>query len=150
MSVKAEKAISSFRSGLNCSQTVLNAYADEMNVDNEFALSVSCGFGGGMGRLQETCGAVTGSFMVLGIYNCKKFADNKDRKEKTYAMIQRFSSKFKSFHGVMDCKTLMNADLNTEEGRKYVADNNLHEKVCERCIADAIVIVDELIQDKSL
>ena len=147
MSIKEEKAIESFRSGLNCSQSVLHAYANEMKVDNEFALSISCGFGGGMGRLQETCGAVTGAFMVLGIYNCKKFTDNKDRKEKTYAMIQRFSRKFKSFHGVIDCKTLIKADLNTEEGRKYVADNNLHEKVCERCIADAIGIVDELIEE---
>jgi C_GCAxxG_C_C family probable redox protein len=149
MNQKAEKAISSFRSGLNCSQSVLNAYADEMNVDNEFALSVSCGFGGGMGRLQETCGAVTGSFMVFGVYNWKKFVDNKDRKEKTYAMIQRFSKRFKSVHAVMDCKSLLNCDLNTEEGQKYVADNNLHEKVCERCIADAISIVDELIGEKT-
>jgi C_GCAxxG_C_C family probable redox protein len=145
MSVKAEKAINSFRSGLNCSQSVLHAYADELNVDNEFALSVSSGFGGGMGRLQETCGAVTGSFMVLGIYNCKKFVDNKDRKEKTYAMIQKFSHKFKAAHTVMDCKSLIKVDLNTEEGQKYVAENNLHETVCERCIADAIGIVDELI-----
>ena len=81
------------------------------------------------------------------IYNFQKFADNKDRKEKTYAMIQRFSHKFKSAHTVMDCKTLMGCDLNTEEGQKYVADNNLHEKVCERCIADAIKIVDEMIQE---
>ena len=145
MNQKAEKAISSFRAGLNCAQSVLKAYADEMNINNEFALSVSCGFGGGMGRLQETCGAVTGSFMVFGVYNFKKYADNKDRKEKTYAMIQKFSSKFKSFHSVMDCKTLLGADLNTEEGQKYVAENNLHEKVCERCISDAIEIVDELI-----
>jgi|WetSurSiteA1Bulk_404760.scaffolds.fasta_scaffold130986_1 C_GCAxxG_C_C family probable redox protein len=150
MNPKAEKAINSFRSGLNCSQSVLNAYADEMKVDNEFALSVSCGFGGGMGRLQETCGAVTGAFMVFGVYNWKKFNDNKDRKEKTYAMIQRFSKKFKSVHTVMDCKTLIGVDLNTDEGQKYVAENNLHEKVCERCIADAIAIVDEMIQDKSL
>lgn len=54
------KAIESFRSGLNCAQAVVTAYADELNFDNNLALSVSCGFGGGMGRLQETCGAVTG------------------------------------------------------------------------------------------
>lgn len=147
MKSKVDNAVESFRSGLNCSQSVVNAYADEMNVDNEFALSVSCGFGGGMGRLQETCGAVTGAFMVLGIYNSKKFADNKDRKANTYAMIQKFSNKFKSVYKVMDCKTLMNCDLNTEEGLKYVAEHNLHEKVCEKCISSAIGIVDELIKE---
>jgi C_GCAxxG_C_C family probable redox protein len=147
MSQKAEKAIASFRSGLNCAQSVLNAYSDEMNINNEFALSISCGFGGGMGRLQETCGAVTGSFMVFGVYNFKKFSDNKDRKEKTYAMIQKFSRRFKSYHSVMDCKTLLGADLNTDEGQKYVAENNLHEKVCERCIADSIHIIEEMIKN---
>jgi C_GCAxxG_C_C family probable redox protein len=147
MKSKIDKAIESFRSGLNCSQSVVNAYAEEMNVDNEFALSVSCGFGGGMGRLQETCGAVTGAFMVLGLYNCKKFNDNKERKERTYAMVQRFSNKFKSFHGVMDCKALMNCDLNTEEGRRYVAENNIHEKVCEKCISHAIGIIEEMIKE---
>ena len=147
MKSKVEKAIDSHRSGLNCSQSVLTAYADEMNVDNEFALSVSCGFGGGMGRLQETCGAVTGAFMVLGIYNCKKFTDNKERKEKTYAMVQRFSHKFKSIHGVMDCKTLINCDLNTEEGRQYAQEHNLFEHVCEKCISDSIEIIDELTGD---
>lgn len=147
MKQKTEKAIRSFRSGLNCSQSVLNAYSDEMFIDNEFALSVSCGFGGGMGRLQETCGAVTGSFMVLGIYNSKKFADNKIRKEQTYAMIQKFSKKFKSIHSVMDCKTLMNCDLNTDEGQRYVVENNLHERVCEKCIADSIGIIEEMIEE---
>lgn len=147
MKTKVDKAIESFRSGLNCSQSVVNAYAEQLNVDNEFAMSVSCGFGGGMGRLQETCGAVTGSFMVLGIYNCKKFNDNKERKSNTYAMIQRFSHKFKAIHGVTDCRTLMNCDLNTEEGLRYVAENNIHEKVCEKCIKDAVKIVDELIKE---
>jgi len=146
MKTKVDKAIESFRSGLNCSQSVVNAYAEEMNVDNEFAMSVSCGFGGGMGRLQETCGAVTGAFMVFGIYNCKKFNDNKERKSKTYEMVQRFSHKFKAIHGVMDCRTLMNCDLNTEEGMRYVVENNIHEKVCEKCIKDSIGIIEEMIK----
>lgn len=71
MKVIEEKAIVSFKAGLNCAQAVLTAYADDLSFDNNLALSVSCGFGGGMGRLQQTCGAVTGSFMVLGIYNCR-------------------------------------------------------------------------------
>ena len=75
-----EKAIESFRSGLNCSQAVVTAYSEQLNYDDKLALSISCGFGGGMGRLQETCGAVTGSFMVLGIYNCNKMREI--RKEK--------------------------------------------------------------------
>jgi C_GCAxxG_C_C family probable redox protein len=141
-----DKAITNFRSGLNCAQSVLTAYTDDMHVDNNLAISIACGFGGGMGRLQETCGAVTGAFMVMGIYNCKKYSDNKDRKEKTYTMVQEFSMRFKEIHGTLDCKTLLKCDLKTEEGHQYMKDNRLSEVVCEKCIADSIRILDDLIK----
>jgi C_GCAxxG_C_C family probable redox protein len=142
--LKGEIAIRSFNADLNCAQSVMTAYMEEFNIDTEIALSVSCGFGGGMGRLQETCGAVTGAFMVLGIHNCKRYTDNKDRKENTYAMIQDFSDKFKSLHGTMNCRMLLNCDLRTEEGQRYVQDNKLHETVCEKCVSDSIRIIEEL------
>jgi C_GCAxxG_C_C family probable redox protein len=144
MELKVEKAIRSFSADLNCAQSVMMAYTEELKIDPEIALSVSCGFGGGMGRLQETCGAVTGAFMVLGIHNCKKYRDNKDRKENTYTMIQLFSDKFKLLHGTMDCRLLLNCDLRTEEGQRYVQDNKLHETVCEKCVSDSIRIIEEL------
>lgn len=139
-----EKAISNFRDGLNCAQAVLTAYASELKIDDHTALSVSCGFGGGMGRLQETCGAATGSFMVMGIYNSNRYSDNKDRKDKTYAMVQEFSKRFVERHGTLKCRELMNCDLNTPEGQQYVRDNNLHEMVCEKCIAGSIRIMGEI------
>ena len=141
-----ERAISNFRSGLNCAQAVVTAYNNQMQFDSDLALGIACGFGGGMGRLQKTCGAATGSFMVMGVYNCRKYTDNKERKEKTYAMVQEFSRKFKSIHGTLDCKDLMQCDMNTDEGKQYVKDNNLHEIVCEKCIADAIGIISQLLQ----
>jgi C_GCAxxG_C_C family probable redox protein len=147
MKTKQEKAIESFRAGLNCAQATVTAYSDDLNFDNELAARISCGFGGGMGRLQETCGAVTGAFMVLGIYYCSKFTDNKDRKEATYSAIQKFADRFNSIHSTLNCKSLMNCSLRTEEGQKYIKENNLHEKVCEKCIADAVRIVNELIEE---
>ena len=146
MNLKEEKAIRTFKSGLNCAQAILTAYSDELNFDNSLALSVSCGFGGGMGRLQETCGAVTGSFMVLGIYNCNKFPENKERKEETYSMIQKFSEKFRSLNGTTDCKSLLKCNLRTEQGQLFAKENNLFETVCEKCIADSIRIIDQLIE----
>jgi C_GCAxxG_C_C family probable redox protein len=144
MMTLTEKAISNFRDGLNCAQAVLTAYAGELKIDDHTALSVSCGFGGGMGRLQETCGAATGSFMVMGIYNSSKYSENKDRKDKTYAMVREFSNRFVERHGTLKCRELMNCDLNTPEGQQYVKDSNLHETVCEKCIADSIRIIGEI------
>jgi C_GCAxxG_C_C family probable redox protein len=143
---KEEKAIRSFRNGLNCAQAVVSAYTEELKFDPALALSLSCGFGGGMGRLQQTCGAVTGAFMVLGIYNCRKHTDNKERKDKTYGMIQEFSSRFQALHGAIDCRTLLGCDLRTEEGQQYLKEHALHDTICEYCICDALKISDELMQ----
>jgi C_GCAxxG_C_C family probable redox protein len=140
-----EKTIELFRSGLNCAQTVLTSYSDKLDFDNNLAMSIACGFGGGMGRLQETCGAVTGAYMVLGVYNCKKFADNKERKESTYAMVQKFNNKFKEINGTTECIVLLKCDLKTEEGHRYAVQNKLFETVCEKCISDSLGIIDQLI-----
>lgn len=140
-----EKAIATFRAGLNCAQAVVSAYADELNFDKDVALSISCGFGGGMGRLQGTCGAVTGSYMVLGLYNCKDITDNKDRKAATYAMVQRFSEKFLEANGSTDCISLLKQEIKTEEGHQKAKEENLFESVCEKCISDSIGIINQLI-----
>ncbi len=145
MKSNEEKAVQSFQSGFNCAQAVLTAYSDKMGFDNKLALSLSCGFGGGMGRLQEKCGAVTGAFMVFGIYNCQKYTDNKERKNETYSMIQRFNNEFIAIHGTSDCKSLLKCDLKTDEGQRFLKENRLSETVCEKCITDAIKIVDKLI-----
>ncbi len=143
-----QKAIDAFKSGLNCAQAVITAYSDNMKFDYKQALCLSCGFGAGMGRLQETCGAVTGAFMIIGFYNCQKFSDNKERKSETYSMVREFAARFKEKKGCTDCSTLLRCDLKTEEGQDFFKDNNLHEKICDRCVLDAIAIVDELIESE--
>jgi len=142
-----KKVIESFRAGLNCAQAVVTGFSGKLNFDSNLASGISCGFGGGMGRLQETCGAVTGSFMVLGIYNSKKYLLNQERKEETYSMIQEFSDRFKQLNGSTDCRSLLKCDLKTEEGNRFAKENNLFETVCEKCITDSIGIIEELIDN---
>jgi C_GCAxxG_C_C family probable redox protein len=145
MKFKIEKSLVLFRSGLNCSQTVLTAYTEDLHFDNNLALNISSGFGAGMGRLQETCGAVTGAYMVLGIFNGNKYDDNKLKKEETYILIQDFSEKFKQIHGTTDCKSLLNCDISSETGMQYAIENNLFGTICEKCIIDSISIIEEII-----
>lgn len=145
MANQVEKTIESFRGGLNCAQTVVTHYSDEMNIDKDVALSISCGFGAGMGRLQGTCGAVTGSYMVLGLHNCKKFSDNKDRKAASNEMIQRFSEKFVEANGSTDCLSLLKCEIKSEEGQQKAKENHLFVTVCEKCITDSIEIINKLI-----
>ena len=147
MESKEIKAITAFRSGYNCAQSVLVAYAEELGYDQNFALTVSVGFGGGMGRLQEKCGAVTGAFMVLGMYNNKKCSDNLSLKNSTYSMVQHFDEEFKSIHKTTTCRELLNCDLRSEGGHDYAVENKLFERVCEKCIKDSIHIIDGLIAE---
>lgn len=139
-----DKAIESFNAGMNCAQAVVSSFSEELNFDKELAVSISCGFGGGMGRMGGTCGAVTGSYMVMGIVNCKKFKDNLERKEASYRMVQDFDSKFRLIHGTTDCRTLLNCDIKTEVGHSFAVENKLFEKVCGKCIDDSIRIIKEI------
>ena len=143
--MKEKIALDLFHSGLNCAQAVLTSFSEDLQLDPAVAKSISCGFGGGMGRLQETCGAVTGSFMVLGMYNCQKYMDNILRKDNTYSMIQSFSDRFVSIHGSINCKKLLNCDLKTEEGRKFALEHHVFENICEKCVIDSIKILEDLI-----
>jgi C_GCAxxG_C_C family probable redox protein len=145
MSEKSQMAINSFKTGCNCAQSVLTAFSGDLQMAKDMALSLTSGFGGGMGKLQETCGAVTGAFMVIGLYNGKQTAENDRRKEASNAMIRIFKDKFTKIHGSVNCKKLIGADLNTIEGQLYLNENHVFENVCTKCIADAVDIVEGLI-----
>ena len=92
---KPEKAVIAFKSGHNCAESVVSVYTGELKFDRDLSLQISSGFGAGMGRLQETCGAVTGAFMVIGLYNSNKYKNDAKGKEASIKMIQYFSKKLK-------------------------------------------------------
>jgi Putative redox-active protein (C_GCAxxG_C_C) len=84
--------------------------------------------------------------MVLGIHICKKFTENSKRKEETYAMVQKFTEKFKQIHRTTDCRSLLKCEIKTDEGHRFAKEHNLFETVCEKCISDSLMIIDELIE----
>lgn len=140
-----ENAILNFRAGLNCAQAVVAAYSGKLGYDKELAVGISAGFGGGMGRLQETCGVVTGAFMVIGIFNSQLYPDNLTRKENSYAMVQEFNSRFTAVHKSNQCRELINCDLSTPEGRAVAKEKHIHETICEGCMATSIRILNDLL-----
>ena len=141
-----QKALAIFRSGANCAQSVLTAFPEVTKFDNDQALAISSGFGGGMGQLQETCGAATGAFMVIGINNSRKYTDVDERKNKTNTMIQEFNQRFTALHKTTNCRLLLGVDLKTEEGRQMMQDKNLSELVCSKCVSDSVKILSELMK----
>lgn len=96
-----------FTYGYNCAQSVFAAFHEEMGMDEKTALRLSSAFGGGMGRLREVCGAVSGAFLVLGYV--RGYSDPKDYegKKRLYSEIQEFAGIFKSEYGSIVCKELL-------------------------------------------
>ncbi len=101
------KAKALFEQGYNCAQSVLLAFDDITDLDTEFAAKLSSSFGGGMGRLREVCGAVSGMFMVAGI--ASGYSDPKAKEEKAdhYAFIQSLAAEYKKENGSIICKELL-------------------------------------------
>jgi len=97
---KAEKAEELFRSGMNCSQAVFCAFADEFGMDADTAAKVSSGLGGGVGRTREVCGTVTGAALVLGMRHGPD-------KNAVYPSVQDFIAKFKAECGSVVCRELL-------------------------------------------
>ncbi len=97
---RMEKAEALFRSGCNCSQAVFTAFADELGLDEELAKRISCGLGGGIGRMREVCGAVSAAALVLGMRHGPD-------KMTAYPSIQDFCARFKSETGSIVCRELL-------------------------------------------
>lgn len=107
MSSHEEKAMELFKEGYNCAQAVLGAFTDELGMDKQTAMKLSSSFGGGMGRMREVCGAVSGMFMVAGI---KSGYDNpKDplSRAKHYKLIQDMAAEYKKYNGSIICRELL-------------------------------------------
>ena len=107
---KVEKAEALFLSGLNCSQSVFCAFAEDFGMDLETAKKVACGLGGGVGRMREVCGAVTGATLALGM----KHGPDKDA---VYPVVQDFMAKFKAECGSVVCRELLAGTGATQGGK---------------------------------
>ena len=123
---KAEVAVKYFES-YNCAQSMLTAYAEDFNLEKETALQMAVGFGGGIGRLQETCGAVSAAVMLLGLASGFKEEDSRPKINEVYETVRRFVDDFTRQYGTIKCRDLLNCDLSSEEGQKYFKEHNLKE-----------------------
>ena len=103
----AEKARDLFLSGCSCSQAVFGAFAGELGLDQETALRLASSFGGGMGGMRETCGAVTGMLMVAGLKWGYSETGNLDKKTAHYARVRSLIEQFRAEHTTIVCRDLL-------------------------------------------
>ncbi len=102
------KAAELFLSGSNCAQAVVVAFCDVTGLDETFAAKLSCSFGGGMGRMREVCGAVSGMLMVLGLlYGYEDPGAEDCSKKEHYALVQALSQQFRAENGSIICREIL-------------------------------------------
>ena len=138
---KSELAIENFKT-LNCAQAVLLSHAEELKLDRITALRIALGFGGGM-CMGETCGAVTGAYMVLGLK--AKFEEKTiaEIKADTKLAVRRFNELFIAKHGSVQCKKLLGVDISTPEGSAEANEKGLFDTTCVALVVSATEILEK-------
>lgn len=142
---RGQKAEEYFKSGYNCAQAVVMAFANVIGGDTQAYLRISSSFGGGIGRLREVCGAFSGSCMVAGLL---RGYDDENGVEKGahYALIQRLALKNKLQNGSIICKELLGTTVNLSSSDPSVRSAEYVKKrpCAELCRIAADILADEL------
>jgi len=146
MKDKSEVAADKFLSGYNCAQAVLFSYCDDFHFDKNTALKLTCGFGAGMGRKQEVCGAVSGGIIVIGLKYGRGLTDDRTVTEHSYKLTRELMDRFEQEYGSCICRKLLeNCDLMTEEGQKHFKENDLLNKTCKGCVCSVVQILEDIL-----
>jgi C_GCAxxG_C_C family probable redox protein len=116
-----------------------------LGLDREHALRVAGAFGGGMARMGETCGAVTGAFMVIGLKYGKTKAEDDTARDRTYELVDEFVTRFKDRHGSIICKELLGYDLSNPQEREAAKEKGLFDTLCPQLVRHATEILEEIL-----
>jgi C_GCAxxG_C_C family probable redox protein len=147
MQNRTEVAVSKFSEGYNCAQSVLYSFCDDIHLDRNTALKMACGFGAGMGRKEEVCGAVTGGIIVIGAKYGRGEGDGTAAREFTYAKTRELMDRFAEKHGTFICRRLLKGcELTTEEGQKHFKENKLADAICKPCVRSVVEILDSIME----
>lgn len=146
---RMKKGYDSFLKGYNCTQSVILAFSDLIDVDTDTALRLASSFGGGMARMREVCGAVSGIFMVAGILFGYSSPNDRQSKLEHYAFIRRLADDFKAINGSIICRELLTG-IQTKPGNEPEerTEEYYHKRPCAQYIAECIGVLEREIERK--
>ena len=146
-----ELAKAYFEQGYNCAQAVFLAFSDLTGLEMSTALKLSSSFGGGMGRLREVCGAVSGMFMAAGLLYGTEEGSSQEDKAQHYARIRELAGAFQAQHGSYICRELLEGVSTTPGGAPEARTEHYYKKrPCGRLCYDAAAILDKYIEEHPL
>ncbi len=141
---RVDEAVDHFCRGAACSQAVVGAYGPSVGLPREQAIKLASGFAGGM-RLAQTCGAVTGAFMVLGLKFAGSNCDQRDGRENVYNQIREFTARFRQRNNTVVCKELLGCDISTPQGIQRATKEGLFRTICPKLVRDAAEILEGML-----
>ncbi len=145
LSIKSDMAVRKFLGGYNCAQSVFYSFRDDLQLDENTVLKIACGFGAGMGRKEEVCGAVTGGILVLGAKHGRGQNDDRTATEITYAKTRELMERFSEKHGTVICRELLGGcELMTDEGQRQFLEKDYLNKICVQCVQTAVEILESI------
>ena len=142
---RQEIAANYFMEGYNCAQAVIMAYAEDLNLDPAFCAKLSSSFGGGMGRMREVCGAVSGMLMVAGLLYGYDGPDEGEIKKDHYSRVQALAEEFRKSNGSIICRDILKnppSDPNPTPRTQAFYE----QRPCARMVMEAVRIMDEYIE----
>ncbi|MBE6607236.1 MAG: C_GCAxxG_C_C family protein [Ruminococcaceae bacterium] len=144
-----EEAEKYFVDGFNCAQSVFLAFAEELGLDGDTALKISSSFGGGMGRLREVCGAVSGMFMVLGMRCGYTSPEADSEKAELYRKVQELAGKFKEENQTIICRELLDLRINGADSHKPEVRTPEYYKnrPCAKFVGDAAYLTAKFVEE---
>lgn len=143
MSEKSEKAKELFKQGYNCSQAVLGVFCEELGLDFNTAMKIACSFGGGMGRMREVCGTVSGMFMAAGLAFSSTEATGAN-KANQYKIVQELAQRFRDKNGSIICRELLEGVENSTSPIPSERTEGYYKKrPCIELVGDSVEIFEE-------
>ena len=144
----ASEARDYFNQHYNCAQSVFAPFTKRFGMDMDHALRIATSFGGGMGHAGQTCGAVSGALMAIGLY---RGIIKYDRQQKytCYDFVNRFQVQFRGLHGDLTCPGLLGRDIGKPEELAHVREEGSFHNFCPQLVADAARFAGELILESA-
>lgn len=140
----SDKAVMMVKNGFQCSQATFAVLSEDLGIELKQILRLATGFGGGISRLGDICGAISGAIMAIGLKHGYDETPNNDAKEKVFLLTKELIEKIKAKHGCYNCRDLTGYEWTGPESSKLFHELKIPENVCHNVIRDTIEIVEKI------
>ncbi|HVP41464.1 MAG TPA: C-GCAxxG-C-C family protein [Candidatus Krumholzibacteriaceae bacterium] len=136
MTIKnAEKAVKRFDSGYNCAESVLLALSEHFHQESSIIPRIATGFGAGVGRSGQICGALSGAVMAIGLLRgCEKGEEEREKRNAAYESVRQMIKAFEKEFGSSQCRVLTQCDLQAQEGKEKYQHKEFRKELCPKFI----------------